>query len=49
MAPAPYSRAAARNASRPLDSLRTWATAVQQHTHHNKAACALVTKLARVC
>ncbi|NMG68241.1 IS110 family transposase, partial [Azoarcus indigens] len=44
-------RAAAltRDASRPLDGLRTWATEVQRRTNHNKAACALANKLARIC
>ena len=41
--------ALARNASRPLDGLRAWATEVQQRTNHNKAACALANKLARIC
>lgn len=41
--------ALARNASRPLDGLRTWATEVQQRSNHNKAACALANKLARIC
>jgi hypothetical protein len=31
------------------DGLRTWATEIQARTHHNKAACALANKLARVC
>ncbi|WP_408003391.1 hypothetical protein [Pseudothauera rhizosphaerae] len=39
----------ARNASRPLDRLRAWVTGVQQRTNHNKAACALANKLARIC
>ena len=39
----------ARQASRPLDGLRTWALAVQARTNHNKAACALANKLARIC
>lgn len=38
-----------RRAGRTLDGLRTWATEVQARTHHNKAACALANKLARVC
>lgn len=41
--------ALARNASRRLDGLRTWATEVQQRTNHNKAVCALANKLARIC
>lgn len=39
----------ARRAGKTLDGLRTWACAVQGRTHHNKAACALANKLARVC
>ena len=39
----------ARSTGRALDGLRTWATEVQARTHHNKAACALANKLARVC
>jgi transposase len=43
------SAALARNAGRQLDGLRTWATGVQGRTNHNKAACALANKLARIC
>ncbi|HZX31068.1 MAG TPA: IS110 family transposase [Rhodocyclaceae bacterium] len=39
----------AKRAGRPLDALRSWATAVQSRSHHNKAVCALANKLARVC
>jgi len=39
----------ARQAGRPLDGLREWAGAVQGRTNHNKAACALANKLARIC
>lgn len=39
----------ARRTGKPLDGLRTWATEIQERTHHNKAACALANKLARVC
>lgn len=39
----------ARQAGRPLDGLREWASAVQGRTNHNKAACALANKLARIC
>lgn len=39
----------ARRAGKTLDGLRTWATEVQARAHHNKAACALANKLARVC
>jgi transposase len=36
-------------AGRRLDGLRTWAVTVQGRTNHNKAACALANKLARIC
>jgi transposase len=39
----------ARNAGRSVDGLRTWAMAVQGRTNHNKAACALANKMARIC
>lgn len=39
----------ARQAGRSLDGLRDWATTVQARTNHNKAACALANKLARIC
>ena len=39
----------ARQFQRPLDGLRAWALAVQGRTNHNKAACALANKLARIC
>ena len=39
----------ARTVGRPLDGLRTWALGVQGRTNHNKAACALANKLARIC
>ena len=39
----------ARQAQRHLDGLREWALAVQGRTNHNKAACALANKLARIC
>ena len=39
----------ARQAGRTLDPLRSWATAVQGRSNHNKAACALANKLARIC
>jgi transposase len=38
----------ARRTGRPLDRLRTWALQVQSRTNHNKAACALANKLARI-
>jgi transposase len=34
---------------RPIDGLRQWAQAVQGRTNHNKAACALANKMARIC
>lgn len=41
--------AVARQANRALDGLREWALAVQARANHNKAACALANKLARIC
>lgn len=38
----------ARRAGREIDRLRSWALAVQARTNHNKAACALANKLARI-
>lgn len=34
---------------RQIDGLRHWALTVQGRTNHNKAACALANKLARIC
>jgi transposase len=39
----------AKTAGRPIDELRHWALNVQGRTNHNKAACALANKLARIC
>lgn len=39
----------AQSAGKPLDGVRQWAMAVQARTNHNKAACALANKLARIC
>lgn len=39
----------AQQAGRSVDGLRQWAQAVQGRTHHNKAACALANKMARIC
>jgi transposase len=39
----------ARDVGRTLDGLRSWAIAVQGRTNHNKAACALANKMARIC
>ena len=39
----------ARQAGRQLDDLKDWALRVQGRTNHNKAACALANKLARIC
>lgn len=39
----------AERAGRPVEGLRQWARAVQGRTNHNKAACALANKLARIC
>lgn len=39
----------ARQAGRQIDDLKEWALKVQGRTNHNKAACALANKLARIC
>lgn len=39
----------AHAAGRQIDGLRQWALTVQGRTNHNKAACALANKLARIC
>lgn len=39
----------AQRAGREVDGLRRWAQAVQGRTNHNKAACALANKMARIC
>jgi transposase len=39
----------AHSAGRQLDHLRQWALGVQARSNHNKAACALANKLARIC
>lgn len=39
----------AHAAGRQIDALRHWALTVQGRTNHNKAACALANKLARIC
>jgi len=39
----------ARTAGRQIDGLRRWALDVQGRSNHNKAACALANKLARIC
>lgn len=39
----------ARQAGRQVDGLKDWALRVQGRTNHNKAACALANKLARIC
>lgn len=39
----------ARQAGRTLDGLRAWGLAVQARGNHNKAACAVANKLARIC
>jgi transposase len=36
-------------AGKTVDGLRQWALAVQRRANHNKAACALANKLARIC
>jgi hypothetical protein len=39
----------ARQAGRQLDGLRQWITEVEARSNHNKAACAMANKLARIC
>jgi transposase len=39
----------AQSTGKQLDSLRQWGLAVQSRANHNKAACALANKLARIC
>ncbi len=39
----------AKQAGRQVDGLKDWALRVQSRTNHNKAACALANKLARIC
>ena len=41
--------AVATNAGRAVCGVRRWALEVQSRTNHNKAACALANKLARIC
>lgn len=36
-------------AGKPLDGLRRWAMSLAGRMHHNKAACAVANKLARIC
>lgn len=43
------SAALAKQAGRPVNALRQWALDVQGRSNHNKAACALANKLARIC
>ena len=38
-----------KQAGRQIDGLKDWALKVQGRTNHNKAACALANKLARIC
>lgn len=45
----PGAATVAERAGRSLDDLRFWALSTQGRTHHNKAACALANKLARIC
>ena len=39
----------ARQAGKSLDGLRNWGLAMQARANHNKAACAVANKLARIC
>ena len=41
--------AVAQTKAKTLSPLRQWAVAVQGRSNHNKAACALANKLARIC
>jgi hypothetical protein len=41
--------AVAQQRGRPLDALRRWALMLQARANHNKAACALANKMARIC
>jgi transposase len=41
--------AVAEAAGRPLDRMRGWAMRLQERSNHNKAACAVANKLARIC
>lgn len=41
--------AVAKSAGKPLDRMRTWAMELQARANHNKAACALANKMARIC
>jgi hypothetical protein len=41
--------AVASNAGREVCGVRRWALEVQSRSNHNKAACALANKLARIC
>ena len=41
--------AVAQTKAQALSPLRQWAVAVQGRSNHNKAACALANKLARIC
>ena len=44
-----HASARAVTAGKCVDALRQWALAVQVRSNHNKAACALANKLARIC
>jgi transposase len=39
----------ARKKDQPVDPLKSWALAIAQRSHHNKATCALANKMARIC
>jgi len=41
--------AMAQTAGKPLDRMRAWAMELQARANHNKAACALANKMARIC
>ena len=44
-----HASARAVTAGKSIDTLRQWALSVQARSNHNKAACALANKLARIC
>ena len=44
-----HAAARATLAGKEIDGLRQWALGVQTRANHNKAACALANKLARIC
>ena len=45
----PWGQERAASAGKDVCGVRRWALDVQGRTNHNKAACALANKLARIC